>query len=163
VSVSSNTSLSNLASSTPGLTISAWIYPRTTGDNSAIILKKGTAHWQFSIDETTSRLLFDVFYTPTNLRQRSANGTITYNTWQHVVMTWDGSTSASNVDFYINGTEPSYGSGLDASGTRPDDSAQSIEIAGTGASQVGGLIDDVRVYNRVLSADEIKRLYKIGR
>jgi hypothetical protein len=26
-----------------------------------------------------------------------------------------------------------------------------------------GLIDDVRVYNRILSADEIKRLYNMGR
>lgn len=26
-----------------------------------------------------------------------------------------------------------------------------------------GLIDDVRIYNRVLSADEIKRLYNMGR
>jgi hypothetical protein len=26
-----------------------------------------------------------------------------------------------------------------------------------------GLIDDVRIYNRALSADEIKRLYNLGR
>jgi len=28
---------------------------------------------------------------------------------------------------------------------------------------VDGLIDDVRVYNRVLTADEIKRLYNLGK
>jgi hypothetical protein len=26
-----------------------------------------------------------------------------------------------------------------------------------------GIIDDVRVYNRALSADEVKRLYNMGR
>jgi hypothetical protein len=31
-----------------------------------------------------------------------------------------------------------------------------------GAESFGGTIDDVRIYNRVLSVQEIKRLYNMG-
>ena len=35
--------------------------------------------------------------------------------------------------------------------------------ASNGAVTFDGLIDEVRVYNRALSADEVKRLYNLGR
>jgi len=56
---------------------------------------------------------------------------------------------SSNVDYYIGA-----------------DCTQPAEIdcnSGVLQYMFKGLIDDVRIYNRVLSKDEIKRLYNMGR
>jgi hypothetical protein len=37
------------------------------------------------------------------------------------------------------------------------------DCTATCSGDFSGLLDDVRVYNRILSADEIKRLYNMGR
>jgi hypothetical protein len=60
--------------------------------------------------------------------------TLVANKWQHITVTTETAENASNLDI---------GRTLDADYMR-------------------GKIDDVRVYTRALSADEIKRLYKIG-
>ena len=48
-----------------------------------------------------------------------------------------------------------------------DDSASPLIIGICGTSNSGdpfnGQLDDIRIYNRALSADEIKRLYNLGR
>jgi hypothetical protein len=72
--------------------------------------------------------------------------------------------------FYINGIPQTVTvdqrNGTD--GTQ-DDSGASLDIGMLGAPPLNltdffdGLIDDVRIYNRALSADEIKRLYNMGR
>jgi hypothetical protein len=42
-------------------------------------------------------------------------------------------------------------------------SAFNLEIGGRGASHLfKGKIDDARIYNRILSASEIKQLYRMG-
>jgi hypothetical protein len=79
-------------------------------------------------------------------------------------LTWDGSTNASNVRIYENGTDVSEAiqNGI---GARSGDSdalaiGASIELSDR---NYDGLIDDVRIYNRALSAAEISKLYQMGR
>src|SRR3990167_2150381 len=88
-----------------------------------------------------------------------STGTINLNGWQHIAFTYDG----ANVRFYFNGTldsSPAFSTSLlttagqrfvlgNVNLTSTDDNFQ-------------GYLDDVRVYNRALSGDEIKRLYRIG-
>ena len=38
----------------------------------------------------------------------------------------------------------------------------SSQSNGSAANFINALIDDVRIYNRALSADEVKRLYQLG-
>jgi len=87
-----------------------------------------------------------------------SSGTITRNTWIHIVYTFNGSLER----FYINGVFNSQNS---KSGTI----AAGIEAMKIGWSEsespdeyFNGLIDDVRIYNRALSATEIQALYKSG-
>jgi len=76
--------------------------------------------------------------------------------WYHIVLTWNG----THYFVYVNGGEKATGSytGLTALSTFAD-------IGNTGNTSYrnteafDGLIDDVRVYNRALSADEIQEIY----
>ncbi len=83
--------------------------------------------------------------------------TVALGTWEHWVGTSDGTISR----FYRNGIEVATHS---ISGTLALPGVGNLEIGGVagGSNAFKGLMDDVRIYNRALNADEIKRLYKIG-
>ncbi len=166
VEVPAATSINDL----PAMTISAWIYPRSLGGSGIpriVDKSSGTAPlsgWFFRLS-TSNFLTFTVDYDgATNLDRGSATA-VKLNTWQHVLVTWDGSSSQTGIRMYINGAEVSYTAVSDGVGNRVADNGSKMAI-GNDAQANGrvfdGTIDDVRMYNRVISADEIKRLYKMG-
>jgi hypothetical protein len=77
---------------------------------------------------------------------------IALNKWYHVVTTVDGS---GNVRIYVNGV-------LDASGSTTLTAPTGSLTISDAVFQMDGVIDDVRVYNRALSATEAYNLYKMG-
>ena len=93
---------------------------------------------------------------------RDAGSTISYldvyvslttNTWYHVVQVFDG----TNLSIYVNGQLLAKGPGLTGANTNSSNSA----IIGRGwntsdASKLQGLMDDVSIYNRALTAEEIR-------
>ncbi len=155
-----------------GLTASAWIYPRTTGENSEgrIVDKSdntGALHdgWRFQLGDGggPNRLSFTGEFSTTDLYHRSGDNVITLNTWQHVLVTWDKSTTATNAKIYVDGTEvPSYLTATDGVGTFTDTWDLYIGNIDTPVRTFDGIIDDVRVYDRVLGADEITNLANGG-
>lgn len=78
--------------------------------------------------------------------------TISYGTWYHVAVTQD----ASNVlRIYVNGQ-------LDTTQTMTATNAPgAIRIGGYsgGGYALTGIVDDLRIYNRALAADEVQKLY----
>ncbi len=78
--------------------------------------------------------------------------------WYHIAATWDGTTDPNSMKMYINGVP-------DASHTAGQGT---IGITGLGlfmsSSYYGldGKIDDVRIYNRALSAGEVEEIYNGG-
>lgn len=150
------------------MTIVGWIRPDTLGEGPSLgrIIGKTTGNtaaggWTLNLD-TTNRLTFSVDYATTDLLRRSANNTITMGAWQHVAVTWNGSSTASNAIIYINGAVPSYATTTNASGARANDAAQNIAIGNPPTltdRSFDGRIDDLRIYNRVLTAAEIASLY----
>ena len=80
-------------------------------------------------------------------------GTWTLDTWHHIAGTWDGTT----VHLYIDGVDTG-----NASGT-PENPLATAGVIGAWSLDVSddnwfGLLDDVRIYNRALSAEEITQL-----
>lgn len=71
--------------------------------------------------------------------------------WHHVVGVYDGQYVRVYVDCVEGVSRHISGVVLDRSG--------SVDIAGKQRDRFNGLIDDVRIYNRALSLDEIKALY----
>jgi prepilin-type N-terminal cleavage/methylation domain-containing protein len=78
--------------------------------------------------------------------------------WQHLVLTWS---SGNNLKLYINGQEDLNLENKSASGSITDTTKLLIGKGAkdTAGTSWNGLIDDVRIYNRALSADEINHLY----
>ncbi|TSC72367.1 MAG: hypothetical protein G01um101448_986 [Parcubacteria group bacterium Gr01-1014_48] len=152
-----------------GLSGSAWIYPRTIGetDLGKIMMKDDaadTGRWLLSFDNTgTNRIQFLKNGT-TNLNVITASSFVTLNQWNHIAFTWDGSVTATNVHIFVNGSETTYFTQTNGVALASD-ATLGFRVGGrsNGAHTFDGFIDDIRIYNRLLSPDEIKRLYKIGK
>ena len=154
------------------ITISAWINPASTGENGKgrILAKSAGTNlpsmgWSFYLtNEVTNGIKFAVDHTSAHLEHASVANAITLNQWQFVAVTWDGSATAANAHIYVNGNEVGYSVADNAVGTRASDIGKALYIGNNPALSrtFKGNIDDVKVYNRVLSASEITNLYSNG-
>ena len=86
-----------------------------------------------------------------------SSGQIAPGKWQFVAVTMSG----TSVTHYLNGA-PNGSAGCS---TSIMNGSGSLEIGNRadGATQMHGTIDDVRIYNRALSAQEVEQLYLLGK
>ena len=147
---------------TGNITISAWIYPISFGGGSRgrIIDKSNgtTDGYNFFVDNSnvTNGLgfAFNAGTQATNSRCDTASNTIQLNKWQHVTLTYTGAAL-----FYVNGIQFSVGSGSCSGTINSVASSFKVGRATIATREFTGLIDDVRIYNRALSASEVQALY----
>jgi len=84
-----------------------------------------------------------------------SSASIVLNTWNHIAIVRDLSANPMRLRWYINGAETSVANATYAaavSGTNPAYIGQGY------VSRYAGVIDDVRIYNRALSANEVRGL-----
>ena len=145
--------------------ISAWVKPTTCGNNSTGngIFYQGTA----SNDLGTHVLVLNLVGVQNTIEFKNEGGTafitsadaITLNVWNHVVCTIDAAGAAT---IYVNGINKGSGN---AGTTAPSNNSAYVGTwynSGTASRYLNGQIDDVRVYNRELSAQEVGDLYRPG-
>ena len=162
VSVADSTSLDI----TSAITMSAWVkFDSGADDGDSIISKDHTScvepYRMYSINLWISggvkkiRTEIAIGGLDKNLATLTA---LSADRWYHVAMTYDG----SNIRLYLDGT-------LDNSSAQTGSIDTSNQPVLIGKHEVGdctgvwdGLLDDVRVYNRALSADEVRQLYQLG-
>lgn len=92
---------------------------------------------------------------------RAQGGTISSNTWHNIVFTHDDSGSGTNT-FYIDGVQPSADLGSLPFTGKPPSNSTSIYLGSSGSYNVDrwdGKIDQVRIFNKALSASEVGTLY----
>lgn len=87
-----------------------------------------------------------------------SGGSIQQNVWEHLVLTWSGVTNEFN--FYVNGN-------LRVNSSLSGNTVDSPNFSGTTLGKrtdtedyFGGLIDDVRIYNRALTESEINQIFQ---
>lgn len=145
---------------TSSVTVSAWVKADTIAGPMEIISKQGGASdrgWQLKINsDGTGRL--EIADTATTLVYRSTSATLVPGRWYHLVGVYNA--SAQTLTMYVDG-EINNGT---LSGTVPVaqvDSSTNIYIGKkpTNVDYFKGIIDDVRVYDRALSASEARQLY----
>jgi hypothetical protein len=85
------------------------------------------------------------------------------NQWHFFAATYDGSGAAAGALLYANGALIAKTTTTDALGTDTVNAKPlSIQYVNSGATYHSGQTDEVRIYNRALTADEIKQLYRMG-
>ena len=137
----------------------AWIRP--TSANGAILSKAesfrtGQGHGLY-LREGKVFLYVNRRWTDISLRLQTERA-LDLNQWHHVLVTYNGKRTAKNVHIYINGEEWAKDVLFDEL-TFPFSTKEPFRIgAGGGEPGFEGLIDDVRVYDRALSADEATAL-----
>ena len=135
---------------TNGMTLEAWVRPSVLSGWRTVLLKERPGGLVYALygNADTNRPSVHSFVGASEFDTRGT-AQVAANAWTHVAATYDG----LNLRLYVNGTQVSSRA---LSGAMP---------VSTGALRIGGntiwpewftgLIDEVRVYNRALTAAEV--------
>ena len=147
---------------TNDFTIAAWVKSSDTSNNSKVIVSTYAGFGgpsiivRFAHSGAHQQILFSGLSSGVNA------DTLPNGIWHHVVAT---RTTAGVETVYMDGVQLVQETN-DTSGTfsYPDNSQLTIgqEAPGLGGDTMNGVMDDVRIYNRALSAAEVATLYKLG-
>jgi len=163
--------ISNLDGS-HALSISVWIYSDgITDEHTGTIVSKynanGDSERVFILDLYPQNILrFCVYGADGNgdYEWQRTSDPIPFSQWNHVVVIWDG--LSHHIDFYVNGVEvDSYYGNLGNIPTMIYDKTSPLMIGGSEFGYTSpdymfnGSIDEVRIYDRELTVDEVVSLY----
>jgi len=101
---------------------------------------------------------------PFQLSYYNANSTADTTNWHHLVATWDGTTNTNGVKMYIDGKLATQTTAV-ADATNMATLNGYNFITGTlmcNTHSFDGLIDEVKIYNYALSAEEVRQDYNQG-
>jgi hypothetical protein len=133
------------------ITVGCWVNFRSIPDDYAAIVTKGDSAWRLSMSERQPK-----FHTSVNDWNRivlDGRTTVNANEWHYVTMVYNG----KELCLYVDGKVDTCKHWKDGIGKNNFD-----VLIGENAEQKGrffdGLIDDVRIYNYALSANEVAAL-----
>jgi len=95
---------------------------------------------------------------PTNAIKVNTKGTLKKDAWQHVFVTYDGSSKAAGVNIYFDGKPQEWTIEQDRLSATIRSSAAFHLGRRSPGGPFNGLIDEVRVYDRALTASEVQAL-----
>lgn len=151
----------------PGFTLVAWVYPTGDGDSNLgrVMDKSGGGNgWSLSMDGGgVHKLAFSVQFSTSQLLIQTSTA-LTLNAWTCVVVTWDGSVTATNVHIYFNNAEVTYAVQTSGVGTQKNDSAQSLGLGNSAANNRtwAGRLTEMAIIGRVLNSTERTEIYNYG-
>jgi len=142
------------------LTVSAWIYPTQIDDKDPIVGSTGASpfNWVFRFD-APSYLELRAWNPAGEDIGSSSSASVTLNQWNHVVITAD--IANSNVSFYIDGIYKYSDTSFSIISLYNNADAD-LQIGEYLSDFFNGSIDEVMIFKRALSAQEIYALYNNG-
>lgn len=169
VNVGSATIIDNLTN----LSACAWVNPDTIPNGYSSIIAQmdnGGAEATFGFHDNGAGDLIEYYRSfSTNIGVwNSDRDIVPLGAWSHVCVTYNDSSVANDPVFYLNGAqigviETDTPVGTASSTAGGDYYIGALDNGGTGDEFFDGKIDEVRLYNRILTAAEIKALYNSGR
>lgn len=147
------------------VTLSAWVYKTARagcGGRDSIISKgdqgAGLHNYELLIADDCSIESLSFRYYNGGWAGTGDSTSLSLNRWYHLVASYND--SADRIDFYIDGVLRS--SATTTLSLLTNNQSLSIGARDSINNRFHGKIDDVRIYNRALSADEIHQLYVMG-
>jgi hypothetical protein len=143
---------------TGDMTISFWTYPTNVAEARENPIDKAYCG-EFALTQETDGSL-DYYQGPNGgetdgYMSRGWGGIFTNNQWVHVVLVRN--VAAQSIKVYKNGVDQGEGGSAWAN---PSVSSEPVTIGdGYAGSGYHGIIDEVRIYNRALTASEVQTLY----
>lgn len=145
------------------MSIAAWVFWKDIGSGWHGICSKREGwetskfHWDIATDNSVGNLQFEVYHNAMADKQVClSDSALADSAWTHIVLTFDGATAT----WYFNGALSNEGPMVYGDG---DGSREAVLAIGStyydGADAFNGIIDEVRMYSRVLSAEEVTALY----
>jgi hypothetical protein len=138
-------------------TISLWIYP-TTSDTMTLLARCETNEQQrgYEVYLAGGRLYVALRHSLDNLLVVRSAAKLPISKWRHVAIAYDGSGEAAGIRLYLSGEAQNTEALADTLAGGRIDVAQPLTI-GRGAQEgkFRGLLDEIRGYDRALSAGEV--------
>lgn len=153
----------NRFDSMTAMTVCGWTYfiPDSGTSYVTIVGKSSDGYdgWNWYTREDDGRL---GFYNDATRTEETTGTTLPANQWAFYCATTNGASSGDAIQTYLNGA---LIAGIENAGAATqDDSSNDLTIGSFPGASKGykGYLDDVRIYNRQLTSDEIKLLYRCG-
>lgn len=152
--------------STP-FSISLWSYPTSLNSYRVMISKIARSPkfegWTLQTNGNKIRLFISSDYTTNNYIDITSITSLTLNSWQHIVLTYDGNKNTSGINMYLNSTNISFTTALNAlTGSVSNSDILNIGSNTGSSSFYNGVIDEVSIFSKVLSPTEVTELYNGG-
>jgi trimeric autotransporter adhesin len=164
-------------SDTAQFTISGWaktkVMGNAYGEGNLIIGKTagGSGPYQWSISHNSGMLLGGIFSDSTVNNYQQKYVPMDANDWFHFVLIFDGKQSLDNrIRVFVNNTsDMHYWSGSGTLGTSTKNTSLHMYIGGQAhysnispRNLYNGVLDDIRIYSKALTQEEIDLLYHEG-
>jgi len=140
----------------------AWVYVEGAGENNlARVVQKNTRLIYDDEDGGGTDGLSCEIGTDGTHRVAQANVNLTHDTWVHVACTYS---SGNAPKVYINGSEATYNAQTAGDGNDDTDNSSGLYLGNNsaGSRSLNGLLKEVAMFDDVLTATEIFRIYKTG-
>jgi hypothetical protein len=144
-----------------GYTLCAFVRLQSTDDDAAVIMSTstGTNEWGTFYEGSTNKYKIVLSDGTTNILDRAFSGTVTDSEWHHIAWTIQLDAVTANGETYIDGA-PDLSFTRSSFNTPPTPSEFAIGYdPGNADKQANAAIACLRIYQSVLSANEIKQVY----
>jgi hypothetical protein len=145
---------------TDAFSYGCWIKPKGEASGAPLArMNDGGGHRGYDLHTSGGKVAVHIINTwPTNAIKVTTRAKLKPDQWQHVFVTYDGSSKASGIHIYVEGKPQQWDTNEDRlSGTIRTDVPLHIGRRSPG-SPFAGLIDEVRMYDRRLAEAEVAAL-----
>lgn len=147
---------SSLQSVINSFSVSVWFndYSFPTGNNTLVEQWYPDSGWIIGESSTSGKIFANLVTSDSSNNNWTSNATLSSGVWHNVVLVYDGATESMYIDGELDNS-------YSISGTLSTGYDNPIYIGSNAVNAfISSSIDDVRLYNRALSPDEIAKLYE---